>query len=114
MTPAFDLRSAAGWFRLIALAEAVSWVGLLIGMYFKYLGTPRTEIGVHRVRGGRSARRNRAQMDGRHMVAGVAGERRATVQCDLPHMGRSHGPNGPIRGRVVRPATGTSRAGNDV
>ena len=32
MTPAFDLRSASGWFRLIALAEAVSWVGLLIGM----------------------------------------------------------------------------------
>ncbi len=28
------------------MAEAVSWVGLLIGMYFKYLGTPRTEIGV--------------------------------------------------------------------
>jgi integral membrane protein len=46
MTSAFDLRSAAGWFRLIALAEAVSWVGLLVGMYFKYLGTPRTEIGV--------------------------------------------------------------------
>ena len=46
MTPAFDLRSVAGWFRLIALAEAVSWVGLLVGMYFKYLGTPRTEIGV--------------------------------------------------------------------
>jgi integral membrane protein len=46
MTPASDLRSAAGWFRLIALAEAVSWVGLLTGMYFKYLGTPRTEIGV--------------------------------------------------------------------
>jgi integral membrane protein len=46
MTPAFDLRSASGWFRLIALAEAVSWVGLLVGMYFKYLGTPRTEIGV--------------------------------------------------------------------
>jgi integral membrane protein len=46
MTPAYDLRSAEGWFRLIALAEAVSWVGLLIGMYFKYLGTPRTEIGV--------------------------------------------------------------------
>jgi integral membrane protein len=33
-------------FRLVALLEAVSWVGLLIGMYFKYLGTPRTEIGV--------------------------------------------------------------------
>src|SRR2546429_2666240 len=46
MTPAFDLRSAAGWLRLIAVAEAVSWVGLLVGMYFKYLGTPRTEIGV--------------------------------------------------------------------
>jgi len=26
--------------------EAVSWVGLLVGMYFKYLGSPRTEIGV--------------------------------------------------------------------
>ncbi|MDY6996928.1 MAG: DUF3817 domain-containing protein [Actinomycetota bacterium] len=43
---AYDLRSAAGWFRLIALTEAVSWVGLLIGMYFKYLGAPQTEIGV--------------------------------------------------------------------
>lgn len=30
----------------MALAEAVSWVGLLVGMYFKYLGSPRTEIGV--------------------------------------------------------------------
>ncbi|MCW2690936.1 MAG: integral rane protein [Mycobacterium sp.] len=46
MTSAFDVRSTAGRFRLVALAEAVSWVGLLIGMYFKYLGTPRTEIGV--------------------------------------------------------------------
>jgi integral membrane protein len=46
MTSAFDPRSVAGWFRLIALAEAVSWAGLLVGMYFKYLGTPRTEIGV--------------------------------------------------------------------
>lgn len=46
MTGAFDLRSVAGWFRLVALMEAVSWVGLLTGMYFKYLGTPRTEIGV--------------------------------------------------------------------
>jgi integral membrane protein len=33
-------------FRLVALLEALSWVGLLTGMYFKYLGTPRTEIGV--------------------------------------------------------------------
>jgi integral membrane protein len=46
MTSAFDLRSRVGWFRLIAMTEAVTWVGLLIGMYFKYLGTPRTEIGV--------------------------------------------------------------------
>jgi integral membrane protein len=46
MTSAFDLRTRVGWFRLIALAEAVSWAGLLVGMYFKYLGTPRTEIGV--------------------------------------------------------------------
>ncbi|MCI4675061.1 DUF3817 domain-containing protein [Candidatus Mycolicibacterium alkanivorans] len=46
MTSAFDIRSTAGRFRVVALAEAVSWVGLLIGMYFKYLGSPRTEIGV--------------------------------------------------------------------
>jgi integral membrane protein len=39
-------RGVAGWFRLVALTEAVTWVGLLIGMYFKYLGSPRTEIGV--------------------------------------------------------------------
>lgn len=42
----FDIRSVAGRLRLVALAEAVSWVGLLVGMYFKYLGQPRTEIGV--------------------------------------------------------------------
>src|SRR6478736_1647259 len=46
MTSAFDLHTRVGWFRLIAMAEAVSGAGLLIGMYFKYLGTPRTEIGV--------------------------------------------------------------------
>lgn len=46
MTAALDVRNAAGRFRLVALAEAVTWVGLLIGMYFKYLGSPRTEIGV--------------------------------------------------------------------
>jgi len=46
MTSAINVRTAAGWFRLIAFAEAVSWVGLLVGMYFKYLGSPRTEIGV--------------------------------------------------------------------
>jgi integral membrane protein len=46
MTRAFDVRNAAAWLRLIAFAEALSWIGLLIGMYFKYLGTPRTEVGV--------------------------------------------------------------------
>ncbi|AFM18480.1 integral membrane protein [Mycolicibacterium chubuense NBB4] len=46
MASTFDVRSAPAWFRLIAFAEALSWVGLLIGMYFKYLGTPATEIGV--------------------------------------------------------------------
>ncbi len=41
----YDVRSVAGWFRLIAIAEAFSWAGLLVGMYFKHLaGT--TEIGV--------------------------------------------------------------------
>lgn len=46
MTSAYDLRTTAGRFRVVALLEAVSWVGLLVGMYFKYAGTPRTEIGV--------------------------------------------------------------------
>jgi integral membrane protein len=57
MTGAFDRQRAragepgdgvpvAGWFRLVALLEVVSWIGLLIGMYFKYLGSPRTEVGV--------------------------------------------------------------------
>jgi integral membrane protein len=46
MTSTLSGRNVAGWFRLVALAEAVTWVGLLVGMYFKYLGTPRTEIGV--------------------------------------------------------------------
>jgi integral membrane protein len=33
------------WFRVVAFAEAVSWAGLLIGMYFKYI--PETsELGV--------------------------------------------------------------------
>jgi integral membrane protein len=46
MTSTFDARKVAGWFRLIAFAEAVTWVGLLTGMFFKYVATPRTEIGV--------------------------------------------------------------------
>jgi integral membrane protein len=47
MTGASDFRGTAGRLRVVALTEAVSWVGLLVGMYFKYLGSPRTEIGVH-------------------------------------------------------------------
>lgn len=46
MTNFFESRKGAGLFRVIAFAEAVTWAGLLIGMYFKYVGTPRTEIGV--------------------------------------------------------------------
>ena len=42
----FDIRRTAGRFRIVALAEAVSWIGLLVGMYFKYVGSPRTEVGV--------------------------------------------------------------------
>lgn len=33
------------WFRVVALAEAFSWLGLLIGMYFKYV-PETTEAGV--------------------------------------------------------------------
>lgn len=46
MNRLLNQRNVAGWFRVVALLEAVSWVGLLIGMYFKYVGTPRTEVGV--------------------------------------------------------------------
>ncbi|RZS38999.1 integral membrane protein [Herbihabitans rhizosphaerae] len=33
------------WFRVAALAEALSWLGLLIGMYFKY-ATDSGDLGV--------------------------------------------------------------------
>jgi len=46
MSNTVDRHRRAGWFRIVAFTEAVTWVGLLIGMYFKYVGTPRTEIGV--------------------------------------------------------------------
>ncbi|MGP4018031.1 DUF3817 domain-containing protein [Saccharopolyspora sp. 5N708] len=29
-------RTCAGWFRLVAIAEAFSWAGLLVAMAFKY------------------------------------------------------------------------------
>ena len=41
MTP----RSAATAFRIVAVAEALSWVGLLAGMYVKYV-PETTELGV--------------------------------------------------------------------
>lgn len=46
MASAFDVRTVAGRFRLVAIAEAISWAGLLVGMYFKHLAEPGTEIGV--------------------------------------------------------------------
>lgn len=46
MTSTFDVRTTAGRFRTIALLEAVTWAGLLIGMYFKHLASSTTEIGV--------------------------------------------------------------------
>lgn len=39
------LSSPVGRFRLFALAEAMSWAGLLIGMFFKYV-VVGNEIGV--------------------------------------------------------------------
>jgi integral membrane protein len=39
------LSTPVGRFRLLALAEAVSWAGLLIGMFFKYV-VVQNEIGV--------------------------------------------------------------------
>ncbi|MDQ1505638.1 MAG: hypothetical protein QOD57_3365 [Actinomycetota bacterium] len=41
----FVLTSPAGRFRLLAMAEAVSWAGLLVGMFFKYVMIGN-EIGV--------------------------------------------------------------------
>jgi integral membrane protein len=38
-------RTAATAFRIVAVAEALSWVGLLIGMYVKYV-PQTTELGV--------------------------------------------------------------------
>ena len=35
----------AAWFRAVAIAEAISWTGLLIGMLFKYVLSDN-EIGV--------------------------------------------------------------------
>lgn len=42
----FDLRTPAKRFRFIAFFEALTWLGLLIGMAFKYLPAEGNEIGV--------------------------------------------------------------------
>lgn len=42
----FDPRTVAGRFRLFAVLEAMSWLGLLAGMAFKYLPAEGNEIGV--------------------------------------------------------------------
>lgn len=34
------------WFTVIAVVEALTWAGLLTGMYFKYIPETTTEIGV--------------------------------------------------------------------
>ncbi len=40
------MSSTAGrWFRYAAIAETISWVGLLIGMFFKYV-VVKNDIGV--------------------------------------------------------------------
>lgn len=41
-----DTARVRTWFRVIAFAEACSWLGLLIGMFFKYVPDPGNEIGV--------------------------------------------------------------------
>ena len=38
-------RTAATAFRIVAVAEALSWLGLLVGMYVKYV-PETTELGV--------------------------------------------------------------------
>ncbi len=38
-------RSQVSLFKLVAVAEAISWAGLLVGMYFKYL-TGAGDLGV--------------------------------------------------------------------
>lgn len=40
------MSTAARWFRYAAIAETFSWVGLLIGMFFKYV-VVHADIGVY-------------------------------------------------------------------
>lgn len=43
--PASISPNAVTWFRVVATAEALSWAGLLLGMFFKYV-VVHDEIGV--------------------------------------------------------------------
>lgn len=40
----FDLRSTAGRFRFFAVLEAISWLGLIIGMAFKWIPYFLTDV----------------------------------------------------------------------
>jgi integral membrane protein len=40
------MSTAARWFRYAAIAETISWVGLLVGMFFKYV-VVHDDIGVY-------------------------------------------------------------------
>ncbi len=46
MSNLLDLRTPAKRFRFVALFEALTWLGLLIGMVFKYLPAAGNDIGV--------------------------------------------------------------------
>lgn len=37
MAVGLSVERAAGLFRVVAIAEAISWAGLLVGMYFKHI-----------------------------------------------------------------------------
>jgi len=109
----------AGWFRLIALAEAVSWVGLLIGMYYKYLGAANRD------------RRQGVRHDPRlifiafvvaGLLVGIAFKCRRAHGCcvagehvplcsDLPHMATGR-PNGACGGNLGGRATDNEHPNN--
>ncbi len=46
MANVFDLSTTAKRFRFVAILEAFTWLGLLIGMAFKHLPADGNEIGV--------------------------------------------------------------------
>lgn len=46
LTGILDLRTSAKRFRFVASLEALTWLGLLVGMAFKYLPADGNELGV--------------------------------------------------------------------